>query len=122
VSDELLKPSPGLFLCKRTSDVGLRPCPDAFAAQIKLVDRRDTDDPRKIWPHYGQDAWWYEKGDKHRVEGGKIVRELGTKVVWVVRLQGDSAIMSFIRQHGRCVLSVNDDGFNEIEIYDTYRE
>lgn len=114
-----VRPRPSLFLCRRTSTCGGKPCDEAFEVVLVNTDTRSCDDPKKILAHHGTDGDWYERGTNHRVEAGMIRRDLGTKTKWAVELPD---VMPFVKKYGDCVVGVNDDGFNEIEIYDDYRE
>jgi hypothetical protein len=49
--------------------------------------------------------------------GGQQVKK--HTLAWFIEL---TDIMAFVREYGDCVLSVNNAGFNCIEIYDDYRE
>lgn len=49
-----------------------------------------------------------------------LMRDIsGYSRAWFVEL---TDIMAFVREVGECVLSVDSDGFDCIEIYDTHRE
>jgi len=48
-----------------------------------------------------------------------VKRDVGYSQAWFVEL---TDVMEFVREYGECVLSVDNDGFNCIEIYDDYRE
>lgn len=114
-----VRPRAGLYLCTRTSACGMKPCDEAFRVLIVNTDTRDVDDPKKIPANRGTDGDWYKKGTNHRVEGGKIRRDLGTKEEWAVELRD---LQAFVDKHGECVVGRDIDGFCTIEIYDTYRE
>ena len=114
------KPRKGLYLCSRTSGyTNVPPCDEAFLSTVIMTHTRSCDDPKKIPAHRGTDGDWYTKGTNHRVEGGMIKRDLGTREAWAVEC---SDLMAFVDKHGRCVISRDIDGFCEIEIYDDYRE
>jgi hypothetical protein len=106
-------------LCSRTSAKGDKPCDEAFRVQLVNTDTRNCDDPKKIPVNRGTDGDWYTRGTNHRVEGGMIRRDMGTKEVWAVELQD---VMAFVDKYGTFVLGRDHDGFGTIEIYDDYRE
>lgn len=83
------------------------------------TDARNCDDPKKIPANRGTNGDWYEDGTNHRVEGGKIRRDLGTKEVWGVEL---TDLQAFVDKYGECIVGRENSGFYTIEIYDTYRE
>ena len=114
-----VRPRAGLYLCTRTSAYDMKPCEEAFRVLIVNTDTRHFDDPKKIPANCGTDGDWYTKGTNHRVEGGKIRRDLGTKEEWAVEL---TDLQAFVDKHGECVVGRDLDGFCTMEIYDTYRE
>jgi len=118
----VVMPRSGLFKVFRTSSSGYRsdepPCRNAVSYKFVHVDRRSASDPSKVIPNEAH-AWWYGEGANHRVEKGKICRDIGYSSSWFVEL---TDIMAFVREYGECVLSVDSDGFDTIEIYDYYRE
>lgn len=112
---------PNLYLCSRTSTSmsDEKPCDAARSVRIPRVDVRGVDDPRKIPENAGTEGDWYRRGTNHRVENGRIMRDLGELSVWAVEVPD---IQAFVTEHGPCVISRRWDGFFEIEIYDDYRE
>jgi hypothetical protein len=48
-----------------------------------------------------------------------LMRDMGYSLAWFIEL---TDIMAFVREVGECVVFVDNDGFDCIEIYDTYRE
>lgn len=118
-------PTEGLFIVTRTSEGFISldddprssaPCPEAFKATVRVVDRRSVDHPSKLT--MGEKTW-YERGTNHRIENGHIYRDLGIESVWVVAV---SDIVAFVDKHGDVIVSRNNNGFATLEIYDTYRE
>lgn len=107
------------YIVSRTSFVEGPPVDGACKVSRTRVDRRSTDDPSKIPAYGGQSAWWFEKGSNHRIENGRICRDLGTEEVWVVDIDD---VLEFVKKHGQCVISIDFDGWPEIEVYDDYRE
>ncbi len=115
----LVTPRAGLYICERTSAYGEKPCDEAFKVLRVDTDVRNTDDPRKIPAHNGTDGGWYDKGTNHRVEGGRIMRDVGYETAWAVEI---ADVQAFVDKHGLCVVGRDGSGFCEIEIYDDYRE
>lgn len=113
------KPQEKLFIVRRTSKQGGKPCDEAFEAEIMRVDSRNTDDPKKILV-YGGTEGWYKHGSNHRLENGRICRDIFDKV-YVIELDSITNIMNFIDKYGECIID-RDRGFCTIEIYDNYRE
>jgi hypothetical protein len=112
----LTTPRPGLYLCSRTSAAyDAKPCDEAFRIYLANTDTRNTDDPKKIPANRGTDGDWYMRGTNHRVENGKIRRDLGIKTAWAVEVPD---LVAFADKHGDLVLQRNLDGFGVIEIYD----
>lgn len=109
------------YVVRRTSqwDFDQPPCDGAFRVPFVDVDVRDVDDPKKIPAYRGTDGDWYQRGTNHRVVDGRIMRDVGVKLLWCVLIPD---IRVFIETHGRCVLSVRWPGQLEVEIYDDYRE
>jgi len=114
----IVTPEDNLFLVERTSILGwdVSPCDEAFSVEVINVDRRILrgDYTNYIW--YKQ---WYDKGTNHREWERGICRDLGTKLKWAVRIDN---IMEFVKKYGQCVIEIDLNGFNTIEIYDGYRE
>jgi hypothetical protein len=110
----------GLYLVSRTSSCdSQKPCEEAYQVKIKSVDARNVDDPKKIPSNRGTNGDWYERGENHRVENGKIKRDMGWVDVWVVDIDD---IAAFVDKYGDCIIGRDQNGFSTIEIYDDYRE
>lgn len=110
-----------LYRCTRTSllDYSKKPCKGAIRVDAVYVDERETSDPKKIPAFNGTDGDWYTEGTNHRVERGHIKRDLDREKVWAVKVKD---IAAFVAKHGQCVVSINNEGWLTIEIYDDYRE
>ena len=122
----LLAPTKGFFSVNRTSSCdrpddedSKPPCDGAFPCEVMRIDRRYCDDPKKVPYNKGTSDWWYEKGSNHRVENGYICRDMGWWKQWFVEIPD---VMEFVRKNGTCVVSIDRDGHESIEIYDDYRE
>lgn len=113
------KKQPSLFgyiVCSRLFvwDGGI-PCEEAVEVPFVWVDRRDVDDPMKC-EHIG--AAWYDHGENHRVENGKIARDIDGKR-WAVKISDIAELEAFCLKYKDVSLSVNNDGTEpcfEIEI------
>lgn len=119
---KVVVPRSELFKVSRTSDTSSKkqqPCDGAVVYRSMQVDRRTVDDPAKIDWYKGDRSWWFDTGSNHRVENGCICRDVGLRNDWFIEIQD---IMEFVKRHGECVVSIDSDGFNCIEIYDYYRE
>ena len=122
---EVTLPRPDLYICSRVSDYSYdtRPCDEAFQITIVAVDTRSVDDPKKIRSNKGTDGDWYMRGTNHRVDNGRIKRDMGYAQVWAVECKN---IPEFVKKYGQCVVEYNTcgcyEGYWEIEIYDGYRE
>lgn len=119
---KLSGPRRGLFRVKRSSIRSIEktcPCDEAVQYMTLIVDRRDVDDPKKLRCNKGTDGDWWIRGTNHRIENGCICRDFGWEAGWFVEI---SDVMDFVRKHGDCVVSIDNDGYETIEIYDDYRE
>lgn len=98
--ERLDSPRKGLFRVRRTSLFysDTPPCDGAKQYEVRIVDCRSTDDPKKVPAHKGTDAWWYSAGENHRIEDGMICRDMGWKYEWFIEIQD---IMDFVRKIGR---------------------
>lgn len=92
------------------------PVEGAFLGEVMRVDTRTVDDPAKL--KYAADTW-YKNGTNHRVENGKIKRDLGFDQVWMVEISTLEELMNLIARTDRQQIVM--DGL-DIEIYDDYRE
>lgn len=120
VSDKLGIPPERLFMVSRTTSWDSKPCDNARQCEYTYIDRRWVNDPAKVPAHKGDSKWWYGEGTNHRIESGKIVRDRGTTESWFTEI---SDLMEFVRYHKEpCIFSIDEDGFQEVEIYDGYRE
>lgn len=120
--DVVTQLKPGQYRVMRTSSYGESPeppCDGAYQIRVTRVDRRLTDDPKKVPSGRGTDEWWYDRGTNHRVEDGCICRDLGVDTLWAVDVPD---LVEFVRDSGQIVLYIEDNGMPVIEIYDGYRE
>lgn len=117
---QIMVPRDDLFIVTRTSifvdDETVSPCDDAFLARCMQVHRRRVGDNTED-ADFGE--WWKSKGSNHRVENGHFCRDVGFATKWFIET---TDIMKFVRKHGECVVFIDSEGFNCIEIYDYYRE
>jgi hypothetical protein len=109
------------YRISRTSSWDSRPCEEAFQCEVMNVDRRSADDPKKIPAFNGTDGDWYERGSNHRVENGRICRDMGWRAEWFVEMEAED-IWAFADKYGSLVVQIDVDGWPKIEIYDDYRE
>lgn len=117
---EITTPRKGLYLCRRTSCCSDdAPCEDAFRISVVTTDTGSVSDPADIAYYKGETKWWYEKGTNHRVEDGRIKRDMGVREEWAVYID---SISDFIDKYGECVVDKDGNGFYTIEIYDADRE
>ena len=111
----------GLIPCSRTSAYIDKPCEEAEKIPFVCVDRRSIDDPMKN-PYIGKS--WYEEGRNHRVENGKIARDLDS-TRWVVRISNAAELQAFCQKYSPVIIDIDNSGIApcfSIEIYDDYRE
>lgn len=116
-----ITPEDGVYLVSRTSCYAdsEKPCDEAFEVEVLRVDARNVSSPEKLFN--GADDWW-ARGTNHWVENGNIKRDLGLERRWAVHVDDIAGIWGFVSKYGDCVLSVDRNGFRNIEIYDSYRE
>jgi len=107
------------FLCTRTSEWYEKPCEEAYEKEFFRVDVRYATKPEDIPCYKNNPSKWYEEGENHRVEGGKIKRDLKNRG-WFIAVESLEELVTFIKKHGRVIVSVEDN--STIEIYDDYRE
>ena len=108
---------------RATARDGGRPCKGAYRREFMRVDERTTDDPAKVPAYGGKVAWWYDEGVGHRVEQGRIRRNI-SETGWFVRVGGLLELLELCRLGGDVVLRtspLNPAGW-EIEICDGFRE
>lgn len=120
MANKLTKPAKNIFLVSRTSiyDDDVKPCDEAVEIYVKNIDSRAVDDPSKLVWKPTADTW-YDTGTNHRVENGKIKRDFGERKEWAIKTNN---IFDFVKKYGSCIINIDVDGFNTIEIYDDYRE
>ena len=102
-------------IISRTSD-GF-PCDGAVREKVAYVDGRTVDDPKKLMFPLDRESW-YKFGENHRVENGHIFRDI-MEDGYTIEVE---SLVSFIKEHGECVVSVDNLNQVHIEIYDDYRE
>jgi len=117
---KITKPKKGLYLVSRTSgtfgDSGsMPPCEGATKVMVEVIDERNVSRPEDL----PTGAHWFSRGSNHRVENGRIKRNMEPQLQWAVKIPD---IMQFIDANGQCVLSRDSNGHAVIEIYDDYRE
>ena len=119
--NEVVTPRRDLFLCSRTSahDLDVKPFDGCVKRLVVRVDRRNTNDPAKVPAYLGRSEWWHESGTNHRIENGKICRDIGVMERWVIYSPN---IIALVEEHGEVIVGKDQDGFYTIEIYDDYRE
>lgn len=96
------------------------PCEGATKEAVKLVDRREVDNPEKLRMYANHPQGWYGSGSNHRVENNRIARDMKSEA-WVIEAE---SLLDFIRRFGECVVTVTEgeDPEVKVEIYDTWRE
>lgn len=118
--ERLEKPRTGLYRVTRPgcyyagAPDGVPPVTGASIYEFATTDSRSVDDPRKVPAYKGDDKWWYADGANHRVENGMICRDFFHKAFFVEVPD----LLEFVRQHGRCMIDIDDRGFGKIEICD----
>lgn len=106
-----------------------RPIDGAIRRKYTPKDVRSVDDPIKI-PAYRDNPEkarreWYEEGYNHRVENGRIVRDMEPQFAWYIEIGSLKQLVNLMQEHGEIILRETPltgiDG-PAIEIYDDYRE
>lgn len=114
------------FKISRTSDWDeLQPCNGAMLEPYMRVDERTTNSPDKISAYRGQPTdWWYEEGENHRVENGRIKRDFHDEG-WFIEVNSLEELIKMVDEHGSIIVQPfgykRCDYYN-LEIYDGYRE
>lgn len=103
-----------------------KPYDECVPITLTMVDRRVFRTPEEhdkaLAKHGGK---WLEVGTNHRLENGRIVRDLGTKDVWGIEINSIEELMSFKQKVNSALVigtSYTDGSTPMIEIYDDYRE
>lgn len=114
------------FIVTRTSLRGRgedRPCSSATQVEMMFHDRRGAARPEDI-PCYRANGTneWYTIGKNHRVEDGRIVRDM-VHQMWIVSIPDLEALLGFAVENGELCITVGDQhDLPMIEIVDDYRE
>jgi dissimilatory sulfite reductase (desulfoviridin) alpha/beta subunit len=86
-----------------------KPVEEAELRDYIATDVRPVDDPKKINPELSPEKWWYGIGFNHRVEDGKIKREI-KKSAWFVEIKDLEELIRFIEKYGgSCVIEKSQD-------------
>ena len=93
------------------------PVEGAFKTQRVRVDRRTVSSPDQL-RYEPERSTWYQVGTNHRVENGRIQRDMEMREVWAVDIPTLEALLTFIGTCGHEIVMTKDT----IEIYDDYRE
>lgn len=105
-----------------------KPCEEAYKGQYTYVDTRTCDCPTKILMYYGDPEKalndWFGEGSNHRVENGRIKRDLFTEDTWFIDINSLDALINFKEKYGDIIIGKRPscDDCHSIEIYDYYRE
>lgn len=99
----------------RTSPV----CSKAYQKEIFFVDTCNVDDPSKLRMKEDREDW-YKHGINHRVEMGRIKRDIGPRKSWFIRIDSLQELMSLYIKYGDLIIrkSYNNPEYMHIEIYD----
>jgi len=118
--ERLVVPVDGVYLVSRTTawKDNTRPCEEAYKVETLDIDIRNCNNPRKIPSHKDMDdSWWYKNGTNHRVENGKICRDIGWSKKWAVKIDN---LVDFIKKYGVCIVGIDVNNFLTLEISDDY--
>lgn len=116
------------YKISRTSSWSGAPHKDAYQREYIYVDARTTDDPKKIPANCGTDGDWYQKGTNHRVENGRIKRDIHKESGWFIQINDLHKFLENLHKDEKAteiILSIEEDinpPMLGIEIYDDYRE
>lgn len=88
------------FQIYRANDytTGLPPCDKAFAGKVMRVDTRTVDDPAKLKKPFGDE--WYRQGTNHRVEDGRIKRDMGLEHAWFIEISTLEELTALVASYG----------------------
>jgi hypothetical protein len=116
-----------LFQVTRTSiwDYNKKPYDKCIPIELTQVDRRTFRTPEEHDERCGQHGKWLDVGSNHRIENGRIVRDLDPVNVWGVEINSLEELMAFKKEvDEELVISIShiDQKTLSIEIYDDYRE
>jgi hypothetical protein len=95
------------FEVRRSNDWNNKPCEEAIMETQPNIDIRRIDSPFKIWKTEEEvQKNWFNEGKNHRVENGRIIRDLNDEVYWVVEFKTLEELINF------------QDKYSEIKISD----
>lgn len=113
------------FNVRRVSLYEGKPCAEAYQDTYTYVDRRSTDDPKKIPAYVGLSTdWWYKEGKNHRIIDGEIARDFPDSEAWFVDINSLEELLVFQKKYGSLVIEnfYRNSEILSIEICDDYRE
>lgn len=116
-----------LFQVTRTSiwDKKKKPYNKCIPISLTHIDRRTFRTPEEYDERCGQYGKWFDVGSNHRIENGRIVRDLNIESVWGIEINSLEELMAFKKEVDEELvigISYMDEKTPSIEIYDDYRE
>ena len=99
-----------------------RPCDDAVLEKYMRIDRRTTNDPAKVPAYGGKTGWWYNTGVNHRIDNGRITREIEDEAWFLdidqvpyfshlAQLYGPITIASFYNAPEHVIITLNSEAY-----------
>lgn len=111
--ENAVKPRKNLFMVSKTSNKSIdsKKC---FKGKILVIDQILKDFVKPSW---------YKTGFNHKEQAHFCIREV-LKNKTFLEINSLEELSSFIKENGNCIIDIAEDenDFNTIEIYDSYRE
>lgn len=98
------------FEIRKYSEWKEKPCENAIKETYSVIDTRSVNDPYKIWSTEEEvQKFWYGNGTNHRVENGKIKRDLEEEFYWVIEINNIEELIELQEKYGE--IAINEDNY-----------
>ncbi|MNW33899.1 hypothetical protein D3C74_108650 [compost metagenome] len=98
------------FQINRLSNREIKPCEEARKEFRPNVDIRRVDSPNKVWTTEKEAQLnWFAEGINHRVENGRIKRDLPDLEYWTIEFKTLEELLSFQEKYREISISEFSD-------------